>query len=170
MAMVFCRSCAKQLHDSAPTCVQCGAPQAHTSVATSADAMPDGIRGWSWGGFLLTWIWAIGNRTWWGLLGLVPYVNIGVAVWLGVHGREMAWKNGAWDSVEHFNRVQRAWSKWALIVWSAGVLLIGVVAWNAKGAFESAARHATVETSVEADEQASEDTPAPKTAPVVQQL
>lgn len=27
MAMVFCRGCAKQLHETAPACPQCGAPQ-----------------------------------------------------------------------------------------------------------------------------------------------
>ncbi|MGB9090663.1 MAG: DUF4190 domain-containing protein [Pseudomonas farsensis] len=31
MAMVYCRGCAKQLHESAPTCPQCGAPQFATS-------------------------------------------------------------------------------------------------------------------------------------------
>ena len=27
MAMVFCRGCAKRIHESAPTCPMCGAPQ-----------------------------------------------------------------------------------------------------------------------------------------------
>ncbi|NIF19296.1 DUF4190 domain-containing protein [Pantoea sp. Cy-639] len=27
MAMVYCRGCARQLHETAPTCPQCGAPQ-----------------------------------------------------------------------------------------------------------------------------------------------
>jgi TM2 domain-containing membrane protein YozV len=27
MAMVFCRGCAKEIHETAPTCPQCGAPQ-----------------------------------------------------------------------------------------------------------------------------------------------
>jgi len=113
MAMVFCRGCAKELHESAPSCVHCGAPQALTA-SKAQGAVPDGVRGWSWGAFLLGWIWAIGNRTWIGLLCLVPYVGFGVAIWLGIQGREMAWKNGNWDSVEHFNRVQRSWSQWGI--------------------------------------------------------
>lgn len=28
MGMVFCRGCGKELHDTAPTCPHCGAPQA----------------------------------------------------------------------------------------------------------------------------------------------
>jgi uncharacterized membrane protein YvbJ len=27
MGMVFCRGCGKELHETAPTCPQCGAPQ-----------------------------------------------------------------------------------------------------------------------------------------------
>ncbi|CAM3769068.1 hypothetical protein D3C76_741290 [compost metagenome] len=27
MAMVFCRGCAKEIHETAPSCPQCGAPQ-----------------------------------------------------------------------------------------------------------------------------------------------
>ena len=31
MSMVFCRGCGKEIHDSAPTCPHCGAPQSATS-------------------------------------------------------------------------------------------------------------------------------------------
>ena len=68
---------------------------------------PDGVAGWSWGAFFLNWIWSIGNRTWIGLLALIPYVGIIVAIILGVKGRQWAWQNKRWDSIEHFNRVQR---------------------------------------------------------------
>ena len=36
MAMVYCRGCAKQLHDSAPACPQCGALQFASSTAAHA--------------------------------------------------------------------------------------------------------------------------------------
>lgn len=78
--------------------------------------VPDGVRGWSWGAFFLNWIWAAGNRTWVGLLALVPYVGFIVAIVLGVKGREWAWQNKRWESVEHFNAVQRRWSIWGLCV------------------------------------------------------
>jgi hypothetical protein len=78
--------------------------------------IPDGVRGWSWGAFLLNWIWSIFNKTWIGLLAFIPYVGIIVAVYLGIKGRELAWRNKRWDSFEHFSRVQRGWSKWALII------------------------------------------------------
>ena len=42
-------------------------------------------------------------------------------------GRELAWRNKEWDSLEHFNRVQKRWSAWGvgLIIVPA---LIGILA------------------------------------------
>ena len=86
-----------------------------------------GVKGWSWGAFFLSWIWAIGNRTWIGLLALIPYVNIVVMIWLGVKGREMAWKNRAWRDLDHFNSVQKKWSQWGIGLACASFVL-GIVA------------------------------------------
>lgn len=36
MAMVFCRACAKEIHETAPTCPQCGASQ-HVAIAATSD-------------------------------------------------------------------------------------------------------------------------------------
>lgn len=95
--------------------------------ASFSDPIPDGIKGWSWGAFLLTPIWAIGNRTWIGLLGLVPYVGFIMAFVLGFKGREWAWKNKEWESVEHFHRVQKKWSFWGVMIF-LGVFIIGISA------------------------------------------
>jgi TM2 domain-containing membrane protein YozV len=40
MAMVFCRGCAKEIHESAPTCPSCGAPQsiAPASIAPQSNS------------------------------------------------------------------------------------------------------------------------------------
>ena len=97
--------------------------------------LPPGLGGWSWGAFLLNWIWAPFNKTWIGLLALVPYVGFVVAIYLGVKGRELAWRNKRWDSVEHFNRVQRSWSKWGLIL-VGGAFAIGILAAIALPAYQ----------------------------------
>jgi hypothetical protein len=123
--MVFCRGCGKEIHSTAPACPHCGAPQAVAS--THGDQLPPGVAGWSWGAFLLNWIWAIGNRTWIGLFALIPYVGFIMAIILGIKGREWAWKNGKWDSVEHFNRVQRTWSQWAVWLTVIAVVLVLMV-------------------------------------------
>ncbi len=127
MAMVFCRGCGKEIHETAPTCPHCGAPQKVATVSVPSDDIPDGVRGWSWGAFLLNWIWAIGNKTWIGLIALVPYFGFIMAIVLGIKGREWAWKNKEWESVEHFNRVQRKWSAWGVGLMIGGMLL-GIVA------------------------------------------
>lgn len=88
---------------------------------------PDGVKGWSWGAFLLNWIWAIFNKTWIGLLCLIPYIGFIFSFYLGFKGRELAWRNKRWDSVEHFNRVQRKWSIWAVIL-VFGVTGLGIAA------------------------------------------
>lgn len=88
---------------------------------------PPGVKGWSWGAFLFSWLWAVFNRTWIGLLALTPYVGIVVSIYLGIKGREMAWKNKRWDSLEHFNRVQKSWSVWGLVL-ILGVAGLGIVA------------------------------------------
>ena len=116
--------------NSAPTSVDNNSGGGKSIIA------PEGVKGWSWGAFFWNWIWAPFNRTWIGLLALVPYVGLIVAIYLGIKGRELAWKNKRWDSIEHFNRVQRAWSKWALIVF-LGVILLGILAAIAIPAYQS---------------------------------
>lgn len=93
----------------------------------SGTVPPEGIKGWSWGAFLLNWIWSASNRTYIGLLALVPYVGFLMSIYLGVKGRELAWQNKRWDSVEHFNFVQRRWSIWGFIL-VVGVAGIGILA------------------------------------------
>jgi hypothetical protein len=78
--------------------------------------LPEGVRGWSWGAFLLNWIWAIGNRTWVGLFAIVPYVGFVVAIVLGIKGREWAWQNKEWESVEQFLAVQKKWAFWGVVL------------------------------------------------------
>ena len=80
------------------------------------DVFPEGVKGWSWGAFLLNWIWSICNRTWIGLIALIPYVGIIMAIILGIKGREWAWKNKQWDSLDHFNMVQKRWSFWGVLL------------------------------------------------------
>ena len=88
------------------------------------DEVPEGVKGWSWGAFILNWIWALSNRVWIGLFALIPYVGFVVAIILGFKGREWAWKKKQWEGVEHFNAVQKKWSKWGVGI-LAVVFLVG---------------------------------------------
>lgn len=104
-------------------------PPANTSGIRDQSVVPDGIKGWSWGAFLWSWIWAIGNKTWIGLLALIPYVGFVMSIVLGIHGREWAWKNKHWESIEAFKKTQRNWTKWGLIINGTllGLALIGII-------------------------------------------
>jgi len=99
----------------------------NTSGTGKGAAIPDGVPGWSWGAFLLNWIWGLGNGTYIALLCLLPYVGFGFAIWMGIKGRELAWQNKRWDSVEHFNAVQRKWSVWSVAI-LVGSFLLGLFA------------------------------------------
>ena len=89
-------------------------------------ALPEGIKGWSWGAFFLNWIWAVSNKVWIGLLCLVPYVGVIIAFYLGFKGRELAWRKKRWNSIEDFNRVQKRWSFWGVTL-VGGLALLGIV-------------------------------------------
>lgn len=78
--------------------------------------IPDEIKGWSWGGFLLNWIWSIGNKTYIGLLALIPYIGFIMAIILGAKGREWAWRNKKWENIQQFKDIQKKWTKWGLAI------------------------------------------------------
>lgn len=99
----------------------------NTSGKGKGYPIPDGIKGWSWGAFLLNWIWALCNRTWIGLFCLMPYVGFVMSFALGFKGREWAWQNKRWDSVAHFQSVQRKWSMWGGIL-IGGIFGLGMLA------------------------------------------
>lgn len=105
---------------------------------------PTEIKKWNWGAFLLSWVWAIAHKTWIGLIALIPFVIIGVIapftnnsneaaglfiitfgvmLVLGIKGNAWAWQNNKWESTAEFLRVQRRWSRIALIIIGALFIL-----------------------------------------------
>jgi len=97
----------------------------NTSGQGRSSTVPPEIKGWNWGAFFLNFIWAIGNRTWIGLLTLLPFVCYVMPLVLGFKGNEWAWKNKRWESIDHFKRVQRKWS-----IWGVGLLLIAIISFT----------------------------------------
>lgn len=73
-------------------------------------AIPDEIKGWNWGAFLMPWLWPFTNKVWIGLLCLVPYVGWIVGFVLGAKGNEWAWKSRKWRSIDQFKAHQRGWA------------------------------------------------------------
>jgi hypothetical protein len=87
--------------------------------------IPAEINRWNWGAFLLNWIWGIGNQTYIALLALIPGFGFIWMLVLCAKGSTWAWRNGRWDSVEHFKRVQRKWAICGAIIWIAVPALFG---------------------------------------------
>jgi hypothetical protein len=101
----------------------------NSSGAGAGSFVPPEVKGWNWGGFLLTWIWGIGNNVWIALislLGFIPWIgwliNLTMRIILGIKGSEWAWQNKKWDSIDHFKRTQRTWM-W----WGVGVIVLEVL-------------------------------------------
>ncbi|HVN98017.1 MAG TPA: hypothetical protein VMT62_16425 [Syntrophorhabdaceae bacterium] len=82
-------------------------------------AIPDEIRQWNWGAFLLAPVWAIVHRVFLGLLALIPLVGVIMAIILGIKGNEWAWQRKRWGSPTAFLAFQRKWSYWG---W--GILIV----------------------------------------------
>jgi len=100
-----------------------GYTTANTSGQGAAATVPAEVQGLNWGGFLLSWIWGIGNNTWIALFALIPGISIFVQFYLLFKGNELAWKGKQWESVEAFKATQRKWAIAGLIVLVLGVVL-----------------------------------------------
>ncbi|HBB31752.1 MAG TPA: serine/threonine protein kinase [Cyanobacteria bacterium UBA8803] len=82
----------------------------------SSVPVPEEIKGWNWGAFLLSAFWPFTNSVWIGLLCWIPQVGWLMSLALGAKGNEWAWKSRRWRSIEHFKAHQRGWA-------IAGILL-----------------------------------------------
>jgi Cytochrome oxidase complex assembly protein 1 len=94
-------------------------------VLTEPRPIPPELDRWNWGAFLLNWIWGVGNNTFIALLTFIPFFGLVMPFVLGAKGSRWAWRNGRWDSVEHFKRVQRLWAIWGVIIWLSAIALFG---------------------------------------------
>jgi len=113
----FCNRCIEKKLQAGTSAV----PGGNTSGMGSSAAVPAGLGDWNWGGFLLTFIWGIGNNVWLSLLFLVPVLGWTVMPFvLAFKGNEWAWQNKRWESVEHFQRVQHSWAVWG---WALTILI-----------------------------------------------
>ncbi|HPR91487.1 MAG TPA: hypothetical protein PK547_02010 [Candidatus Paceibacterota bacterium] len=94
--------------------------------------VPDELKRWNWGAFLLSWIWAIGNNVWLGLLALLPYLWLPMAILLGAKGNEWAWEAGHYADLETFKKKQNDWKKAGFTVLIViGCLYLSLFFWAA---------------------------------------
>jgi hypothetical protein len=98
------------------------------------------IKKWSWGAFFLQFIWAFGSRLYvQAMLMLIasifPIVNLGVAIYFGIKGRQAVWKEAEWESFDLFQRRQKLLDKIGFWVFIIGlivpiVLIAGLIVYS----------------------------------------
>ena len=132
---IYCNRCLEEKLKTGSWPGQTGLAMPYASGMGANSPVPPEIKGWNWGGFLLTWIWGIGNNVWVSLialLGFIPYIGwaIGLAmrIILGIRGNEWAWQHKKWDSIEQFKKWQKTWMWWGIAIIAAYIVL--VIAWT----------------------------------------
>lgn len=103
-------------------------PVTPSSAIMPTTSVPPEVRRWNWGAFFLTWIWGIGNNVMIAFLCFVPFLGFIMPIVLGIKGGEWAWEKKRWDSLEHFQRVQRIWA-WVglgVFLWFMA-MIVGIV-------------------------------------------
>lgn len=96
----------------------------NTSGQGSNAQVPEEIKRWNWGAFLLSWIWGIAHGVWLSLLALVPYAGLIMAIILGIKGNEWAWQAQHYNSIEEFKEREHRWSVAGFIVFIVMIVMI----------------------------------------------
>lgn len=101
----------------------------NTSGQGKLAVIPEAVKGWNWGAFLLPWLWGVCNNVWIALLVLIPFPPfiLAWAIVLGVKGNEWAWRHKGWDSIEDFKKTQRKWSIAGAVVSAVYVIILVAV-------------------------------------------
>ncbi|MDR1115684.1 MAG: FHA domain-containing protein [Tannerella sp.] len=85
------------------------------------------LNSWNWGAFFFGWLWGIFNGVYWPLVVLIPYIGwiamLIINIVLGIKGNVWAWKGRYWKDFNHFKRVQKSWSMWALYIFIISIVL-----------------------------------------------
>lgn len=84
--------------------------------------LPKEIKKFNWGAFFLTWIWGIGNKSYWTFLFFplfltniwfptISWIILNIFyIIVGIKGNKWAWQNKEWENIKHFNNIQKKWA------------------------------------------------------------
>ncbi len=121
--------------------VESGYPRARNTY--DPNVVPAEIMGrFNWGAFFWNWIWGLNHKAYITLhmltititayaleaiakgakqatvvsviVGIGWILQLAFSIYLGKVGNQLAWKSGRFESVDHFNQVQRAWVAWGI--------------------------------------------------------
>lgn len=83
------------------------------------------VSGWSWGAFMFSWAWGIGNKCYLTLLTLVPFLNW---IWIfvcGAKGHDWAKESGLYKTVEEYNAAMESWNRAGKVMF---FVMLGLIA------------------------------------------
>lgn len=131
------------------------------TVTASHSGVPREVHGWNWGAFLLNWIWAIGNRCYFGLLMFVPLFGLAVPFILGWKGNAWAWRKGEWHSVSAFRRAQRRWTQAGLLTWCFAIVGAVALYFGVAASLKRTAAFELAQAAIESDQEVTRSLGAP---------
>ena len=101
-------------------------PGGNTSGMGQGYPVPPEASGWTFAGFIPYGLYSFFNGdTTWGVIGLVTsFLGFGLiySIYVGITGKESAWRNRRFNSVQEFQSTMSAWNGWGL-----GLLIVAVV-------------------------------------------
>lgn len=97
-------------------------------MADTTKNIPEEVKHFNWGAFLLNWIWGIMHKKYITLLYfpacLIPIAGpLAISIWFGIEGNKWAWESQQWDSVEKFNQTQQNWVRLWFVLFVLGWII-----------------------------------------------
>ena len=117
-----CPFCNAEIDVNAKKCKYCG-----EWVSSKEDDLPQELKHFNWGAFLMNWIWGIMHKKYITLLYfpacIIPVIGpIAISIWFGLAGNKWAWESKTWESIEQFNESQQNWVRIWIILFILGII------------------------------------------------
>ncbi len=118
----LCPFCNAEIDNNAKKCKFCG-----EWVCQDEDNIPQELKHFNWGAFLMNWIWGIMHKKYITLLYfpacIIPVIGpIAISIWFGLAGNKWAWESKTWESIEQFNESQQNWVRIWIILFILGII------------------------------------------------
>jgi hypothetical protein len=122
-----------QGYPPAPGYGQAMPPDGNTSGMGQNYPVPPEAAGWTFAGCIPFGLFAYFNGSViWGLVaipgGMVPYLGaiagLVYFIYIGVQGRELAWRSRRFTSIQEYSETMRAWNMWGLIMVAVNIVMV----------------------------------------------
>lgn len=102
-------------------------PDGNTSGMGEGYPLPPGVSGFNAGGCVPFGLFAfINGNTLWGIISLIGLIispaQLVYAIYIAIQGRELAWRNRRFDSLEQFQDTMQPWNIGGLVLLGLGVI------------------------------------------------